>query len=113
MKFPKVPEKYFRHFVRGLFDGDGSVYVERKNNYLRVKLLSGSKSFIDHLNLHMMEHDFGNKSISYSHTKEKPGAFFIRYNTISEIRQFYKFVYNSVSPHIYYSRKKDIFDSNL
>ena len=28
MKFPNVHDKYFRHFVRGLFDGDGSVYLD-------------------------------------------------------------------------------------
>ncbi|WP_245947394.1 LAGLIDADG family homing endonuclease [Bacillus taeanensis] len=25
--FPKVPERYLHHFVRGYFDGDGSIYA--------------------------------------------------------------------------------------
>ena len=29
-KFPNVPQKYLSHFVRGFFDGDGSVYANGK-----------------------------------------------------------------------------------
>jgi hypothetical protein len=111
MQFPEIPEDYIRHFVRGIFDGDGSVYIERKNNGLRVKLLSGSKCFIDQLNIHMTEHGFRNRNISYSHTEENPGAYFIRYNTIYEVRLFYEFIYIGVSSRLYYTRKKEIFDS--
>ena len=28
VRFPKVPKKYLRHFVRGYFDGDGCVVCE-------------------------------------------------------------------------------------
>jgi len=27
IEFPKLPKRYFSHFVRGLFDGDGSVVI--------------------------------------------------------------------------------------
>lgn len=30
--FPKIEEKYYLHFLRGLFDGDGSVTLKNKNN---------------------------------------------------------------------------------
>jgi intein-encoded DNA endonuclease-like protein len=32
IKFPKVPSLYLSHFVRGYFDGDGTVYVEKRKN---------------------------------------------------------------------------------
>ncbi|MBI4679730.1 MAG: hypothetical protein HY753_00585, partial [Nitrospirae bacterium] len=27
MQFPEVPEEYMRHFIRGCWDGDGSIYI--------------------------------------------------------------------------------------
>jgi len=32
IKFPKVPSLYLSHFVRGYFNGDGTVYVEKRKN---------------------------------------------------------------------------------
>src|SRR3989344_1919719 len=30
VKFPRIPKKYFSHFVRGYFDGDGCIYFEKR-----------------------------------------------------------------------------------
>jgi hypothetical protein len=49
MKFPDVPEEFFYHFVRGYFDGDGSVYKHRKWNSIGVKFSSTSRDFLDSL----------------------------------------------------------------
>lgn len=51
IKKVKIPEKYFFHFVRGCFDGDGSVYSYfdprwRKNFMFYTSFTSGSKFFI-------------------------------------------------------------------
>jgi len=110
MKFPEIPEECFRDFVRGLFDGDGSVYLDNKIMALRIKLLSGSRSFIEQLNIKMTHVGFPNMNISYSHTKDNPGAFFIRYTKSIDIIHFYEFIYSNVNAELYYSRKKEIFD---
>jgi len=51
VKFPKVPEAYLPDFIRGIFDGDGSVfYDKRRPNFpLRSKFVSGSEDFIEGL----------------------------------------------------------------
>jgi len=54
IKFPKnIPDEYIIDFIRGYFDGDGSVDVrldERSNTYqIRTRICSGSKIFIDDL----------------------------------------------------------------
>ena len=56
MKFPDIPDKYFRHFVRGIFEGDGSVYLD--NQTVRVKLLSGSLEFVKTLQERMYQAGF-------------------------------------------------------
>ncbi len=111
MKFPTIPDQLIKHFVRGLFDGDGSVYITSK--HLRVKLLSGSRVFIEELNQYMMKNGFPNRKIYYSHSKDNPGAFFICYGSVSDVSLFYKFIYDKVSSTMYYSRKREIFKQHF
>jgi len=46
IKFPKIPKKYISDFTRGLWDGDGSIYLNRKDNRFRSTFCSGSRRFI-------------------------------------------------------------------
>ena len=48
VKFPKIPKKYLRHFIRGVIDGDGTVrYVDRKRSpYFEINVSSGSPEFL-------------------------------------------------------------------
>lgn len=48
----KVPEKYFSDFVRGFFDGDGTVYIYKVNNVLQIKagFVNASFSFLVEFN---------------------------------------------------------------
>ncbi len=47
LKFPKIPNSYLRHFIRGIVDGDGNVrYVKRKRSpYFEITIASGSYDF--------------------------------------------------------------------
>lgn len=48
-KFPDVPDKYVRHFIRGYFDGDGSVRCDYKyRNYPLITFL-GTYDFLSEL----------------------------------------------------------------
>ena len=57
LALPPVPKKYFKDFVRGYFDGDGTVWQgnqhknDRKNSthILRVRFTSASKEFLSSL----------------------------------------------------------------
>lgn len=40
LEFPKISEDLYRHFVRGLFDGDGSIYSRIINKPIRINLIS-------------------------------------------------------------------------
>ena len=47
MVFPEVPQEYMRHFIRGCWDGDGSIFLDQ--NKLVASYVSGSKKFIERL----------------------------------------------------------------
>lgn len=58
VEFPDVPEEYELDFIRGYFDGDGSVGIQYPTNtkgvrtvtpQIRVRLISGSLAFIEKL----------------------------------------------------------------
>lgn len=48
IKFPEIPEKFLKHFIRGVIDGDGNVrYVNReKSPYFEITISSGSEDFL-------------------------------------------------------------------
>lgn len=48
IEFPNVPEEYLSDFIRGYFDGDGSIML-LKNNRVNSAFTSGSKNFLDSL----------------------------------------------------------------
>ncbi len=109
MEFPEIPDEYLRHFVRGLFDGDGSVYLE-SNKSIRVKLLSGSRNFISTLNQKLIENGFSDRYISGG-TPSTPNAYFIRYNSDIEAFKFYEYLFKDIPERMCYSRKKKIFEN--
>lgn len=45
-RFPMIPKKYIRHFIRGYFDGDGSIYLR---NYEPHVNFVGTKAFLKSL----------------------------------------------------------------
>ena len=49
VKFPKIPDRFLNHFIRGVVDGDGNVrYVNRKRSpYFEITICSGSREFLD------------------------------------------------------------------
>lgn len=49
LKFPDVPKKYFKFFLRGYFDGDGCISIYKRNNKTPRPILvftCGTKSFL-------------------------------------------------------------------
>lgn len=46
MELPKVPSKFFSHFARGFFDGDGWIYIRESKNEISVGFSNGSEKFL-------------------------------------------------------------------
>lgn len=49
LKIPKIPKGLIRHFIRGYFDGDGTVYLDGK--YLKAGIYSTSKEFLEEIQI--------------------------------------------------------------
>jgi intein-encoded DNA endonuclease-like protein len=110
--FPKVPKKYFQHFVRGYFDGDGSVRVAMKKgsrqqliiNKLSSVFTSGSKDFLQGLAIQLNEvADIAQVKVYNSHR-----SYMLSYSTSDSVKLF-KFMYEKVSNDIYLKRKALIY----
>ena len=69
MEFPRVPNNLFPDFVRGYFDGDGTIAVENMKNkpYNRLKVIftSGSKKFLSSLSGILKKHCTDKKAKVY------------------------------------------------
>lgn len=112
MKFPVLPRKYFPAFVRGYFDGDGCVFIDRLSKdqtprRLMIIFTSGSIDFLQSL------HDCLRRECAIEehclHAHSKAGAFQLRYSMTSSVKIFPFLYKESTDPRLYLSRKYAIF----
>lgn len=107
--FPELEDFLIRHFIRGYFDGDGSVYSSRNTSYHKGKMyeyqiptvsIIGTKPFIEELSNHLVFKNRIRKSksknmvyLEYSKKEDIPNIFQYLYNdsTVYMERKFNKF----------------------
>jgi len=103
IKFPEIPEIFVRHFIRGCWDGDGSVYLEKKSNTIRASFVSGSFGFIEGMLRQFYKNGFDKRTI-YNSGK----SFYFRFSG-SQCEKLYHYFYDNVGEHLYLMRKYLIF----
>lgn len=107
----KFPQKYFSDFVRGFFDGDGTVYIYKVNGVKQIKadfccpnrtfLMKFSKILCKYLEIPI-------KNIHrYKEDSEKMEMYTI-YFYIKDCKKLYDFMYNGSN--LFLRRKKMIFE---
>ena len=104
IKFPQIPEEYLPDFIRGYFDGDGSV-MNLKNNRLNSAIASGSKVFLDGL-LKILREKANIEGGSYD-----PSSKSIRFGKRDTLR-LGEYMYKN-NPELFLLRKKQKFDSYI
>jgi len=107
----KVPQKYFNSFVRGFFDGDGSVYVYKVNNtpQIKVDFISTSYPFLNDLNSRICD-NLGIPLKNIHKQIPKNGKKLLKYSIcfyIDDCERLYKFMYKGVP--LFLDRKHRIF----
>ncbi len=104
LEFPKnLPEEFIRHFVRGYFDGDGCIHVEKKRNKPGVSFASNNKFCNDLLEV-MKTHGMSGGVCKHY----KNNCYYYRMWGNENILNFYNFIYDNST--IFFDRKKKIFD---
>lgn len=100
IKFPNIPNTYISHFIRGYFDGDGSVYKAKRNNAYIIDIITGSKDFI--LSIKANLERFAGVSAQRIHKRKTANAYHIKYQRRSDIERLYKYFYDE------YTRNKKL-----
>lgn len=109
----KVPDKYLADFVRGFFDGDGTVYIYKVNNVsqIKAKLLSTSLSFITDLNRKICDYlNIPLKTINKKTKNQK--KYMPQYEIhfyIDDCKKLFQFMYKNNKASVYLTRKYNIF----
>ncbi len=113
LKFPKIPKRYLNDFVRGYFDGDGSITVSeynRKNRNRRSRTMlagftSGSKNFLIELQKCLQNHASTGKGTLYFASRG-----YRLYYSVNDAKKLYSFMYDKIKNDLFLIRKKKVFE---
>ena len=100
VQFPEVPEEYLADFIRGYFDGDGSVY-NVKGGRINTAFTCGSKHFLDKL-LEILREKAGIEGGSYD-----PSSVSLRFGN-KDSHKIGNFMYKN-NPELFLLRKREKF----
>lgn len=101
IEYPNIPQKFDRHFIRGYFDGDGSIYKSTTNTYYNqmkksydyyyVRFTTGSKNFAESLSYNLNKYDI--QSNIYSDTRIDKNSFYVAIYKNESVKKFFEFIY--------------------
>ncbi len=113
VKFPDVPQDFVASFIRGVFDGDGSVMFKKKSkNYpLVTKFCSGSKHFIDNLEIKLQELGMPKRKIYQQKTKN--GIYHTIVYGHRDSKELFKILYKNTENKLFLERKYNKFLQGL
>lgn len=116
VRFPAVPKEHLRHFLRGVFEGDGS--VKPNGTGVAVTICTASSAMKDGLMRALI--GFGLRPICHKEEKTivrkqvngrlktgKHHLWVIAINRIADIQNFYNIIYGGVPSDIRMDRKHD------
>lgn len=91
VKFPDIPEDFITHFIRGVFDGDGSISKMNisKYKYKRISITSSSFYFISELLKILLRYSFPVKIVK----DNRKDAYYLTMYNQKEIERFGEWIY--------------------
>lgn len=104
---PALPDHLMPHLIRGIFDGDGTVYRRLDNDGKRRCSFGfyGSEGILVQIRQYL--HD--TLSLSNNKIHPKVGCSMLYYGKQKDTRAFYDYIYADAE--YYLTRKRDVFDS--
>lgn len=112
MQFPDVPDEFLRDFIRGCWDGDGSIFLGQSGEPIAT-FVTGSQSFIQALRDRLNNRGFGRPSIGTRQpdgAKTKNPSYSIRIHGTHAVK-FCEFLYDGVPENLLLTRKWVIYDT--
>jgi predicted DNA-binding protein YlxM (UPF0122 family) len=110
MQFPNMPNEFIRHFIRGCWDGDGSVFLDKKSQTIYASFVSGSLEFVQIMVRYLVSAGLPDRTIHCHNNTNK--SYYFRY-TGAQVPIVYHFFYDNVNEKQYLKRKFDIFRLSL
>ncbi|MFH1655502.1 MAG: LAGLIDADG family homing endonuclease [Candidatus Omnitrophota bacterium] len=109
VKFPEIPDAFKSDFIRGIFDGDGCVYFDKrsKNCPARTNFCSGSKEFIIKLELGLQELGLPKRKIYEQKTKN--GIYYMFEYGHKDSKKLFEILYKNTSNNLFLERKYNKF----
>lgn len=99
LQFPKnIPDEQLHHFIRGFFDGDGSIVARptKYNTYFQVSITSGSQNFLQSLQLVLKEKQNIDSQI-YIDGRSTNKSYYLRITKQKEIQKFKNMIYRDAT----------------
>jgi hypothetical protein len=100
IEFPVIKNELKNHFIRGYFDGDGS--ISYSNKQIVLNFVSGSSKFL--LEISSIFNSIGCKKANLVGNNENYK--YIQYNTLNDLTLLFRYLYSSNS-NIFLNRKKE------
>lgn len=115
LSIPSIPKKLIRHFLRGIYDGDGSFYLDKRENnryiYLCASLTCGSYQFIEQIkNLVETQLNITFHQIRFDNKGENKGSYQLRLSRQIDLKKFTNYLYQDAT---YYLKRKYNFVKNF
>lgn len=108
LQFPEIPSEFVRHFIRGCWDGDGSVYLgSEEPSRPGASYVSGSRGFIVDLVKHLVALGLPDRTLHAQKRGRTPNYSF-RFNGY-DCAALFHVLYDDVDASMYLARKHDRF----
>jgi hypothetical protein len=112
LKFPKnIPKNMLKHYIRGYFDGDGSISIINRKTILGLKInIVGTFEFLNTLQNHLSIF-LGIVPKKILQIGESKNTFQLNYKSKNDILKIRDFLYNDSN--IFLKRKFEIFQTEI
>lgn len=107
--FPDIPEELWNHFIRGVFDGDGCIHIEK--NKVKTFNIIGNITLIERIQDILVD-KCNLQKIKLGHSKRHPeNIVSVTYRGNQQIDRIYEYLYKEASFAL--SRKEEKFKQKL
>lgn len=103
LKFPNVPKEYVNHFIRGCWDGDGSVFIDKTSNSIFASFVSGSYEFISAILNNLIIYGLPPRKLH-----SRGNSYYFRY-TGNQCKQLAQYLYTDADNAMWLNRKYKLF----